>query len=89
MDYYIYSIYFKNKKIKEGFSVSDYTGVQHSMAPFLVSIFAVYLCYQRNINEPPYLTYFYCFIAFIFSGLYIFYYLISSFLYLQPNELKI
>lgn len=89
MDYYLYSIYFNNKKIKEGFSVNDYIGVQHSMAPFLVSIFAVYLCYERNINEPRYLTYFYCLIAFIFSGLYIFYYLISSFLYLQPNELKI
>jgi hypothetical protein len=88
MDIYLYSIYSNKKKIKEGFNVSDLTGVQHSMAPFLVSIFAVYLCFQRNVklNQPKYLIYFYCLIAFIFSGIYIFYYFISSFFYLSMND---
>lgn len=87
MDYYLYSIYYKNKNIKEGFSVNELIGVQHSIAPLLVSIFAAYLCYERNINEPVYLKYLYCIIAFIFSGIYILYYIISYFLYSKDSEL--
>jgi|688.fasta_scaffold988716_1 hypothetical protein len=90
MEYYLYSIYLnknKNKQIQEGFSVNQLVGVQHSIAPLLVSIFAAYLCYERNINEPNYLKYLYCAIAFIFSGIYILYYIISYFLYAKNNEL--
>jgi len=90
MDITLYSIYLKkrnNENIKEGFSVRNVVGVQQSIAPFIVSVVATYLCYLRNIEQPKYLRILYCILAFVFSGIYILYYFISNFAYSKQSSL--
>lgn len=66
-------------RTKEGFStdwIKSIVGVPSFLASFLVSVYAMILCWNINTHTQLILKILYCIFAFIFSGIYIIYYYI-------------
>jgi hypothetical protein len=95
MDFYFFNHYtaakqraksfVAGKKLSEGFSVNSMIGTPGMVASVLVSIFSAYLCWNNNPNVNTVQRVIYTVLAFLFSGIYLVYYL---FMHLDRSKFK-